>query len=61
MSNEKLKDSGKVADVFSSFFLAVAENLNLHQVEKEDKISFLKGSFSSTFPGIKLLQTLKLR
>jgi hypothetical protein len=36
------QDSEKVADVFNSFFLTIAESLNLHQVGKEDSISFLK-------------------
>jgi hypothetical protein len=36
-----------------SFFPSVAENLNLHQVGKEDHISFLKDSFPCKFHGIK--------
>jgi hypothetical protein len=31
---EKLKYPEKVADVFNSFFLSAAENLNLHQAGK---------------------------
>jgi hypothetical protein len=37
---EKIKAPEKVADVFNSFFLSVGENLNLHQVGKEDSIYF---------------------
>jgi hypothetical protein len=40
INDEKIKDIEKVPDVFNSFFLSVAENLNFHQVEKEDPISF---------------------
>jgi hypothetical protein len=54
---EKIKDSGKVADVFSSFFLSIAENLNLHQVGKEDPMSFLKDAFPCKFHGIKIVPT----
>jgi hypothetical protein len=45
INDEKMKDPEKVADVFNSFFLSVAENLNLHQVGKEDPIAFLKDLF----------------
>jgi hypothetical protein len=36
INNEKIKDSEKVTDIFNSFFLSIAENLNLHQLGKED-------------------------
>jgi len=39
INDEKIKDPEKVADVFNSFLLSIAENLNLHQVEKEDPVS----------------------
>jgi hypothetical protein len=34
INNEKIKDPEKISDVFNSFFLSVAENLNLYQVGK---------------------------
>jgi hypothetical protein len=40
--DENMKDPEKVADVFNIFFLSTTENLNLHQVGKEDPISFFK-------------------
>jgi len=43
--------------MFSSFFLLIAENLNLHQVGKEDPISFLKHSFPCKFHDIKIVST----
>jgi hypothetical protein len=53
----KKKYPEKVADVFSSFFLSITENLNLHQVGKEDPISFLKDAFPCKFHGIKIVPT----
>jgi hypothetical protein len=53
----KMKDPEKGSDVFSSFFISIAENLNLHQVGKEDPISFLKDSFPLKFHGIKIVPT----
>jgi hypothetical protein len=55
--NEKMKDPEKVADVFNSFFLSIAEGLNLHEVGKEDPISFLKEAFYCKFHGIKIVLT----
>jgi hypothetical protein len=52
---KKIKDPEKVTDVFSGCFLSVAENLNLHQVGKEDPISFLKDSLPCKFHGIKIV------
>jgi hypothetical protein len=57
VNDEKIKD--KVAEVFNSFFLSNAENLNLYQVVKEDPISFLKDAFPCKFHGIKILPTSK--
>jgi hypothetical protein len=57
INDEKIKDPEKVTDVFNSFFLSVAENLNLHQVGKEDPISFLKDAFPCKFCGIKIVST----
>jgi hypothetical protein len=37
---DKIKDPEKVADVFNSSFLSIADNLNLHQVGKEDPFPF---------------------
>jgi hypothetical protein len=51
--DEKMKDPEKVADVINSFFLSIAENLNQHQVQKEDPITFSKDSFLCNFHGIK--------
>jgi hypothetical protein len=45
----------KVAGVFNSFFLSIAENLNLHQAWKENPIYFLKDSFPCKFHGIKIV------
>jgi hypothetical protein len=55
--NEKIKAPEKVADVFNSFFLSTAENINLHQVGKEDPISFLEDAFPCKFHGIKTVPT----
>jgi hypothetical protein len=57
INDEKIKDPEKVADVFNSFFLSIAENLNLHQVGKEDPISSLKDAFTYKFHDIKIVQT----
>jgi hypothetical protein len=48
INHENIKDPEKVADVFNSFSLSAAENLNLYQVEKEDAI--LKKSVSLQIP-----------
>jgi hypothetical protein len=40
INDEKIKDPEKVVDVFNSFFLSVAKNLNLHEVRKDDPIPF---------------------
>jgi hypothetical protein len=61
ISNEKIKDPEKVADVLNSSFLWVAENLNLHQVGKDDPISFLKDAFLANWMVLKLSQLLRLR
>jgi hypothetical protein len=37
---EKIKDPEKIADVFNSFVLSIAENLNLHQVGKKIRFIF---------------------
>jgi hypothetical protein len=57
INDEKLKEPEKVADVFNGFFLSVAENLNLHQLGKEDPTSFLKYPFPCKFHGIKIVRT----
>jgi hypothetical protein len=36
-----------------TFFLTITESLNLHKVEREDAVSFLKAAF----PGIKIIPT----
>jgi hypothetical protein len=54
--DEKIKDPEKVADVFNSFFLSIAENLYLNQEEK-DPIYFLKDAFPCKFHGIKTVPT----
>jgi hypothetical protein len=56
-NNETVKDSGTVANAFNNFFLAITESLNLHQVGREDAISFLKDAFPVKFPGIKIIPT----
>jgi hypothetical protein len=55
INDEKIKDPEKVSDVFNSFFLSIAENVNLYQVGKEDPISFLKDAFPSKFHGTKIV------
>jgi hypothetical protein len=57
INNEKIKDPGKVAGVFNSLFLSIAENLNLCQMGKEDPISFLKDAFPCKFHGFKIVPT----
>jgi hypothetical protein len=57
INDEAIKVPEKVADVFNSFFPSIAENLNLHQGEKEDPIDFLKDVFSCKFHGIKIVLT----
>jgi hypothetical protein len=57
---EKIKDPEKVADVFNSFFLSIAENLNLHQVGREDPISFYEMCFLGNSMVLKLSQPLRL-
>jgi hypothetical protein len=57
INDEKMKDPEKVVDVFSSFFLSIAENLNLHQVGKEDANAFLKDAFPCEFHGMKIVPT----
>jgi len=52
---KKIKDSEEIADVFNSFYLSIAENLNLYQVGKED-LNFLANSMV-----LKLFQPLRLR
>jgi len=39
---EKIKGSKNVANAFINFFLTITLILNIHQVEKEDNILFLK-------------------
>jgi hypothetical protein len=59
--NRLIAKSEKDADTFNSFFLSfflsIAENLNLHQVGKEDPIYFLKDAFRCKFHGIKIVPT----
>jgi hypothetical protein len=38
LHDERIKDPEQVADVFNTFFLSIAENLNLYYVRKEDPI-----------------------
>jgi hypothetical protein len=56
INDEKIKEPEKVADVFSSYFNC-CENLILHQVGKEDPISFLKDSLPCRFHSIKIVLT----
>jgi hypothetical protein len=58
INGEKIKGPEKGAGwFFNSFFLSIAENLNLYQVGKEDPIYFLKDVFSCKFHGIKIVPT----
>jgi hypothetical protein len=52
INDEKLKDPEVIADAFSTFFMTVTENLNLHQEVRDDAISFLKEAVLRKFPGI---------
>jgi hypothetical protein len=56
-NNEKVKDPGTGANAFNNFFLTTAESLNLHQVGREDAVSFLKAAFPVKYPGIKIIRT----
>jgi hypothetical protein len=56
-NDDKINYPEKVVDVCSSFFVLVAENLNLHHVGKEDPFSFLKDAFPCKFHGFKVLLT----
>jgi hypothetical protein len=38
-------------------FITITESLNLHEVGKEDAISFLKDAFPVKFPGIEIIPT----
>lgn len=46
INNTNLMGLENMATAFNNFFLSVTENLNLHQVWKEDATLFLQGSFS---------------
>jgi hypothetical protein len=61
INDEKIRDPQKVADVFNDFFLSTAENLNLHQVGKDNPIPFLKDAFHCKFHGIRISQPLRQR
>jgi hypothetical protein len=50
INDKKIKAPEKVADVFNSFLLSFAENLNSHQVGKEDPISFFRRFISLQSP-----------
>lgn len=43
MNGEKIKGSKIVANAFINFFLTITWIQNIHQIEKEDNILFLKG------------------
>jgi hypothetical protein len=47
ISDRKIKDPEMVVGVY--MFLSIAENLNLHQMGKENPISFLKDAFPCKF------------
>jgi hypothetical protein len=49
INDEKIKDVEKV-DVFSSFCLSIAENLNSHQVGKKRSYFFFKRFISLQIP-----------
>jgi hypothetical protein len=46
-----------VANAFNNFVLTTTENLYLHQVGREDAVSFLKAAFPVKFSGIKTTET----
>jgi hypothetical protein len=60
LDNGEVKDPETVANASNNFFLPITETLNLHQMEKEDAISFLKASFSLKCPALKSFQPLKV-
>jgi hypothetical protein len=55
--SEKAKDLETAANDFNTFFLAITENLNLHQMGNENALSFLKDAFPKKFPSIKIIPT----
>jgi hypothetical protein len=59
INNEKIMDPKIVANAFNTFFLVVAENLNLHQEGKEYALSLLKHAFPEGFPSINIIPTTK--
>jgi hypothetical protein len=50
-------DPKVVSNAFSTFFLTVAEKLNLHQGGREYALSLLKDAFPEGFPSINVIPT----
>jgi hypothetical protein len=50
INDEKIKDPENAANVVNSFFLSIAENLNLHQVRKKIQFLFFKICISLQIP-----------
>jgi hypothetical protein len=56
-NNKNVKDPETLANAFNSFSLTITESLNLHQLGREDAISFLKDAFPIKFPVLKIIPT----
>jgi hypothetical protein len=46
---------------FNTLFLTITVNLKLHQVGRDDAISFLKDTFTRDFPGINITPTTQIQ
>jgi hypothetical protein len=57
VNDENVKDSEVIAEAFNTFLLTITENLNFHQEERGDDISFLKEAFPIKLPGVKIIST----
>jgi hypothetical protein len=55
--NEHVMDPRIVANAFNTFFLSLAENLNLHQGGREYAHSLLKDAFPGVFPSTNIIPT----
>jgi hypothetical protein len=55
INSENVMDPKTVANAFSTFFLTVAENSNLHQRGRECALSLLKDSFPEGLLSISII------
>jgi hypothetical protein len=61
INGEEIKNPEVIADASNTFFLAITENLNLHQEVRGDAISFLKEAFLENSLALRPFQQIKLR